>query len=432
MTTAIDIDLKERLDQLEARFEAKKAELSDLATMGAIITSILDIQTVLSVVMDMAIRLVDGEVGLVMLEEDGELRPSVSWGVSEDAVRNLMFQDQQDLPTYCFSTGQGIILNDLGIHEENGMSIESIVCLPIKTSDKCHGVLLIINKADDGEFTEDDRESLKMLLNFVAVAIDNSNLLKEQLQRQKIEQEMAIAGQVQETILPQNIDDFDGVEIGAAYFPAREVGGDYYDVVRIDAKRFVVVLGDVSNKGVPAALIMSAAAGIIKSVLSAEPNISVSDLASRLNTILVNDIIKEREMFATLFICRFDLEEMVLTYTNAGHLPGLFWDSFNQMVVQLAEGGSIVGQFDDMQFKQGQRPLASGDSLFLFTDGLTEAADADGNLFGRERAEQVFSIERGLGPKEFCLKVKEWIDRFTVGGPEDMQDDFTILEIRVC
>jgi len=429
MPTPIDID--DKLNELESRLEATKAQLRDLATMGAVITSIQEINAVLSVVMDMAIRLVDGEVGLIMLEENNQLRVKISWGVNEEFVRSLMYQDGMDLPSYCFQARQTVILNDLGIKDENGLSIESIICLPIQTADTCHGVLMAINKAEGNSYDEEDKEILEMLLNFVAVAIDNSTLIKDKLKQQKVAQEMAIARQIQETILPQDIDSITGVEIGAVYFPAREVGGDFYDILKLDDMRFMVVIGDVSNKGVPAALVMSAASGIISSLLSANPEIAVSELAERLNDLLANEIIKDREMFVTLFFAKFDLESSCLTYCNAGHLPGLFWDAEKQEISELPVGGPIVGQFAGTRFKQGERNLASGDRLFLFTDGLTEAADADNNLFSRERVEQVFTAEVGLPPKDFCLKVKEWVDRFAQGSSEETHDDFTILQVKV-
>jgi sigma-B regulation protein RsbU (phosphoserine phosphatase) len=136
-------------------------------------------------------------------------------------------------------------------------------------------------------------------------------------------------------------------------------------------------------------------------------------------------------MFVTLFFSRFDLESRRLTYCNAGHMPGLFWSGEQKRIDELAEGGPILGQFEGIDYKQGERPLGADDRLFLFTDGLTEAMDAENRLFGRERAEQVFSAEIGLSPKEFCLKVKEWVDAFTEGASEDTQDDFTILQVKV-
>ena len=419
------------IDELEARLEARHAQVRDMATMGAVITSIQEINAVLSVVMDMAIRLVDGEVGLIMLETGGELKVEISWGVNEEFAKSLIYLDGLDLPSYCFKVRETITLNELDLKADDGFHVQSLISVPIQMSKKCHGVMVIVNKSGGGLFGDEDREILQMLLNFVAVAIDNSNMIKARLDQQKIDQEMDIARQIQETILPQDIDSFDGVDIGVAYYPAREVGGDFYDLIRVDDSRFIVVIGDVSNKGVPAALVMSAAAGIIKSIIKTNADITVSELAVSLNDILANEIIKDREMFVTLFFCKFDLADRRLTYCNAGHMPGLFWGSDENSICELAEGGPIVGQFPGTTFKQGEHKLHSGDRLFLFTDGLTEATDADDNLFGRERAEQVFSAETGLEPKEFCTRVKEWVDRFSEGAGEETHDDFTIMQIKV-
>ncbi len=429
MSTLINVD--DRLNELESRLEATKAQLRDLATMGAVITSIHEINTVLSVVMDMAIRLVDGEVGLIMLAEDDELKVKVSWGVSEEFIRSLNYRDGMDLPSYCFTIRQTIILNDLGIKDEKGISINSIIALPIQTSNTCYGVMIIINKAIGDGYGEQDKEVLEMLLNFVAVAIDNSRLMKDKLRQQQIEQEMAIARQIQLTILPQDIDTVPGVEAGALLLPAREVGGDFYDLIRLDEKRFIVVIGDVSSKGVPASLVMSAAAGMIRTLLSSNPKISVSELAERLNDLLCQGIIKDRDMFITLFFGRFDLSERVLTYCNAGHLPGLFWDQQQRQGYELPQGGTIVGQFSGMKFTQGEQRLSKGDRLLLFTDGLTEASDAAQNLFGRKRVEQIFATENKLTPNEFCLEIKKRIDRFVEGAAEDTRDDLAILQVRV-
>lgn len=416
---------------LESLFAAQKAQLSDLATMGAVVTSIHELDSVLSVVMDMALQLVKGEVGLLLIEENGKLRSRISWGVEESFVRSLKYKDDIDIVSYCFEHAESVMLCDLNVESETGIRIDTILALPLKTRDKCLGILILINKSDGNNYSDDDKMAIEMLLNFVAVAVENASLLKEQLKQQRIKQEMAIAKQVQETILPKQIENFAGAEIGAIYFPAGEVSGDFYDVFRISENKFLAMIGDVSSKGVPAALVMSASAGIIKSLLSCKPDMPMSELTSRLNDILVNDIIRDREMFVTLFFAKFDMENNKLTYCNGGHMPGLYWDNEAKKIVDLAEGGPIVGQFSGIEYRQGERKINPDDRLFLFTDGLTEAEDSQGNLFGRERVEQVFSSEIGLAPREFCLTVKQWVDKFAVGSAEESRDDFTILQIRV-
>ena len=425
------LDDKGPLYEMEARLEAKKAELRDLATMGTVITSIHEIESVLSVVMDMAVRLVNGEVGIILLEEEGELKAKTSWGVSDEFVKSLKYHDEDSLVGYCHDNRTTVILSEADLQREQDPSMTSLICAPIKTSQTCYGVMVIINKADGGSFADEDREILEMSLSFVAVAIDNSLLIDDKLARQKIEQEIAIARQIQETMLPADIEHLPGADIGAVYYPAREVGGDFYDVIKIDESRFIVIIGDVSNKGIPAALVMSAAAGIIRATVASNPAIEVASLASKLNDILAEHIIKEREMFVTLFFSRFDLETGMLTYCNAGHLPGLFYSVQSGTVCELATGGTIVGQFLGSPFKQGVKKVTTGDRLFLFTDGLTEATNAGNVLYGRERVEEVFKAQIEMAPQEFCVKVKGFVDLFTMGAPEDSQDDFTLLQVKV-
>jgi len=319
-----------RIEELEANLGSQKAQLSDLATMGAVVTSILEIDAVLSVTMDMGIRLVDGEVGLILLEENGELTNKVSWGVGEAFVKSLQYEDGLDIATYCFDRRQTIMLADLGLKSEEGIVLDAVIASPIQTREKCLGVMIVINKFDGSNFTDEDQEALARLLNFVAVAVENSNLVKDKLKQQKVAQEMAIAKQVQETILADEVGDIAGADIGAVYFPAGEVGGDFYDVlklseqsfivilgdvsnkgIKLSEQSFIVILGDVSNKGIPAALVMSACSGIIKSILDGNPGISVSDLAETVNRLMAESIIKDREMFVTMFYARFDFDTMM-------------------------------------------------------------------------------------------------------------------------
>lgn len=419
------------VELLESRLLSKKGELRDLATMGAVITSIHDIAAILSVVIDMAVRLVKGEVGIILIEENGKLVAKGSWGINEQFIHTLEYKESLDLPTYVFEKKEIVILNDLKLKSEDGLVVDSVICLPIKTSSECYGALTIINKEDHGVFDSEDREILEMLLNFVAVAINNSILLKSKLAKQKMEQEIAIARQIQNTMLPTNIDSIEGVQIGAEYFPVGEVGGDFYDIIKINEDEFVAVIGDVSSKGVPAALVMSAAAGIIKSVLTDKPSFPMNELASEVNDILANGIIKDREMFVTMFFARFDLKNRKLTYANAGHLPGLFWNNSTNAVERLSDGGTFVGQFAGTVYSLGEKKLCPGCRLFLFTDGLTEAADSKNNLFGVLRTEEMFKSGIKYEPKDFCQRVKMIIDNFTVDCPEETLDDFTILQVLI-
>ena len=161
----------DRIHQLEATIESKTAQLRDLATMGAVITSMHEIDAVLSVVMDMAVRLVDGEVGLIMIHEKDELKMKVSWGVDDRFVKNLIYKDNLDIATYCYVNREAVILSDLNVKAENNITLNAIMAQPIQTRQKCLGVIIIINKADGGNFFPEDKEVLEMLLNYVAADV---------------------------------------------------------------------------------------------------------------------------------------------------------------------------------------------------------------------------------------------------------------------
>ncbi|SYZ73607.1 putative Phosphoserine phosphatase [Candidatus Zixiibacteriota bacterium] len=417
--------------ELENRLQETRLKLRDLATMGALITSILDIETILSVVMEMAIRTVEGEVGLIQLNVDGELVTKINWGVDDTLTKNIIYRDGEDVAGYCFRRQAGIVSDTFEKVPEYGAMINSIVALPIKARARCHGVIIIINKTTGQVFGEEDKENLEILVNYAAVAIENSLLLKESLERQKIQQELVVARQVQETILPDSEIKIAGINLGMTYCPAREVGGDYYDILKMSDSEFFVVIGDVSNKGIPAAMVMSATAAIIRSQVTWSPEINPSLLMGSLNDILCDRVIKNRDMFVTLFIAHFDLGRNKITYCNAGHLPPLFWDADKREIRELRLGGTFVGQFPGISYAEGVEDIKPGDALFAFTDGLTEAADNRNNLFGLSRVKEVFLTEKGLPPGRFCERVKEWVDRFREGADADTFDDFTLLEIKI-
>ena len=422
-------ELNSQLEELENRLAAQKAELQDLAMMGTVITSIHEIDSVLSVVMDMSIRQVDGEVGFISLYENDQLVPKITWGVPRDFAKTVQYSDDKDLASYCFENRQSMVLCDLNRRTEQGIRLNTILALPIATKDRCFGVLAIINRSDGSNFTSDNKDELELLLRFVAVAIDNSHLLKDRLKQQQIEQEMQIARQVQSTILPQDIGTIDGVDIGVVYVPARDVGGDFYDLVQISENRFLVVVGDVSNKGVPAALVMSAASGILRTIVEMNPEVRVAELASQLNNLLSGQIIKDREMFVTLFLAICDTAESTITFCNAGHLPGLLWAEDEGELIDLSAGGTFVGQFPDATYLQETRRIAPGDRVLLFTDGLTEAENRTRELFGRERVASLMKSLMNESAMDGCRAVKAAVDRFSVGAADDAQDDFTVLQI---
>jgi sigma-B regulation protein RsbU (phosphoserine phosphatase) len=120
-----------------------------------------------------------------------------------------------------------------------------------------------------------------------------------------------------------------------------------------------------------------------------------------------------------------------MLFCNAGHLPPLFWDADKQSMEELRAGGTFVGQFPEMSYSEGEVGIHPGDRIFAFTDGLTEAMDINNNLLGLNRVKQLFLAEKDLPANRFCIRVKDWVDRYIEGAGEETIDDFTLFEIRI-
>jgi predicted ester cyclase len=246
-------------------------------------------------------------------------------------------------------------------------------------------------------------------------------LEQEIRERQRVEQELQVARSIQRASLPKEVPDLEGWRISPFYQPAREVGGDFYDFLELIDGRLGLVVGDATGKGVPAALVMASARSMLRAV--AKASASPGDVLSRVNDALVTDI--PPNMFVTCFYTILDPESGSLTYANAGHdLPYLHR---NDGAEELRARGMPLGLMPGMGYEVKESTLGAGDSALLYSDGLVEAHDAKGEMFGFPRLRALVAEhpeERSLG--EFLL---EELNSF-VGEGWEQEDDITLLTLK--
>lgn len=260
-----------------------------------------------------------------------------------------------------------------------------------------------------------------------------ARLLRESEEKSRLESELEIAREVQTRLFPQHPPQASGLALYGVCNPARVVSGDYYDFLSLGENQVGLVLGDISGKGISAALLMAA----IQSALHAQfydgrssagvapvAPISSAEIVRRLNNQLFEST--PREKYATFFYGAYNGATRQLTYTNAGHLPPFF---FHQgKVDRLEAGGTVVGLFGNMTYDQAVVELAPGDTLFAFTDGVTEPENIYGEEFGEARLLEVVQEALGAPPEmlveEVCRRVSDW-----TGRPE-LQDDMTVVVAR--
>ncbi|MEE9441164.1 MAG: SpoIIE family protein phosphatase [candidate division Zixibacteria bacterium] len=422
-------DLEEKIYELENKLETNNQEIHDLANIAAVITSILDQESVLTVAMEIAIRQVAGEVGAVIILEDGRMSVKVAWGIDADIIEGYKYKENMDVVRYCLNQKQAFYDNDCRKSFSNDFPANNLIISPLG-SKTISGTMIIFNKESGGEFNDHDLEAMEMICRFTSVSMENSALLQESLEKQKIEQELDLAQQVQTTLLPESVT-MKGIDVASTYIPARKVGGDYYEIMPIGKNKMLFMLGDVANKGIPAALVMTSVHAIIHANIGSGKNIQVTHLMAQLNDILCNDIIKDRSMFLTMFMGYIDLDSGVMEYCNGGHPPAFYYRASNRNTLRLKSKATLVGQFAGLPFRSSKIKIGPGDRIFIYSDGINEAEDKGGLLYGLDRLEEFFKAGIAFDTKRFNQVVKEEIDRYRIGSRKESTDDFTTLVIDI-
>lgn len=241
-------------------------------------------------------------------------------------------------------------------------------------------------------------------------------------EKEAMERELEIAREVQRELLPHTFPEVEGLELAGACHPAVGVGGDYYDFLSFSEQQIGLVIADVSGKGIPAALLMAGLQGSVRS--TAAPSTPPSEVNGRLNEMLYRSSSAAR--YATLFYGLYDAPLRTLTYSNAGHLPPLHFGAGEP--ARLKADGIPIGMFPGYTYGQGRRTLERGDLLALFTDGIIESPNAEGQEFGEARLIELLSNNRQRDLNDIVLMVLQDLARWTGGAPPF--DDATIVLAR--
>jgi phosphoserine phosphatase RsbU/P len=250
-------------------------------------------------------------------------------------------------------------------------------------------------------------------------------LVNEQQERKRalLAREYAEATEIQQHLLPVEMPEIDGYEIAAAWHPLRTVSGDLFDVMKFNDRQAAICVADASGKGVPAALLMANVQATIKAFSS--PLVTPQEVCRQINRIVCGNLALGR--FITLFYAILDAENKRLTYTNAGHNAPILVRR-DGSIVRLDANDALLGTFPDWIFGQREIELYSGDRLALFTDGLTDSTNRDGEEFGETRLVELMAANRHLSADELQQKVMSEVKQFT---EMNFQDDATLLVLAV-
>jgi sigma-B regulation protein RsbU (phosphoserine phosphatase) len=286
------------------------------------------------------------------------------------------------------------------------------------------GAIMLGPRLRGGDYTPTDLEFLYSLGNLAIISIENARLFREGLEKQRMEDELKIAREIQQGLLPEQLPRIPGFEIAGINIPSYQVGGDYYDVIQHDGRDYVVAIGDVSGKGTPAALLMAGVQAVLRTIAPLQLPLPVA-------TGRINDLIclnTHGGKFITFFWGLLETEHRVFRYVNAGHNPPMLIRK-NGNIEKLESGGLILGIMKSVTpYQEGAVTFEPGDVLLMYTDGVSEAMNPESVDFSEEELEKVASNSRGLSSGEMIAKIRHALELHTKGSPQS--DDITMLVLK--
>jgi serine phosphatase RsbU (regulator of sigma subunit) len=323
-----------------------------------------------------------------------------------------------------------VLLSDLRVVDSRSLLFDLLsrlgvfLVVPLITQKELAGFIGLSRKTTRFRYSYEDITLLGVLANQMVVAMNNARLYQESLEKQKLEEELAMARQIQLALLPKACPKSELFELSAFTQPARQVGGDYYDFFKTEDDRVGIAIADATGKGMPAAMLMS----LVQASLRAEAKnrLCPSRVMHNINQLIFSSTSPEK--FATMFYGEFDPRTRKLTYCNAGHnYPVLIHQDGRAEF--LDTGGLILGAFEQSLYEKGEMSLQKDDLLFFYSDGLTENFNDKDEEFGEKRLLDMLLGNRFLDPERLKEKVVEEAANFTGGAP--LWDDLTIVVLRV-
>jgi serine phosphatase RsbU (regulator of sigma subunit) len=298
------------------------------------------------------------------------------------------------------------------------------LAIPLRWRGEMVGGLLLGDKITGTQFTAEDVSLLSALAGQMSVSLQNALLVRDRVSVARIEEEMRLARQIQRSFLIQEFPAMDRFEVHAINIPSKEVGGDLYDLVPLVAGGFVLAVADVAGKGVPAALLSSMLQASLRTQVASVP--SVAEILRNINSLVYRGTAVHQ--FATFFIARVDARGR-MTFSNAGHnYPVVGRRGGGDLL--LDQGGLVLGIMEAVEYGEESIQLETGDRLVLYTDGITEAANAEQELFGEERLREVLrSLPSEVPARQVADRIFEALGEF-LGGME-ARDDQTLMVIRM-
>ncbi len=349
--------------------------------------------------------------------------------ISSPGGSSLAFQIEPGIASYLLHKKSPAFFEEFSSRAEAGRLGAALaergiqIVVPLVRQENLSGLVLLSPKVAGFRYTSEDITFLAILANQIVVALENAALYAETLEKQRLEEELAVAKQIQTGLLPTTLPILSNFEFATFIEPSRQVGGDYYDFIPIDDGYLGIAIADSSGKGVPAALLTARMQAVIQS--EARLGKPVNEIMTAVNKFISRS--NAPDCFATCFYCELDNKTRRLSFCNAGHNYPLLIRKSGE-VISLETGGLLLGAFGNAVYDSGCVEFSPGDMLVMYTDGLTEMMDADEKEFGEARLIEYATRFRQHSVEAVCSKIVKSVKQFAAG-PNEI-DDMTVVVIK--
>ncbi|MFH1371730.1 MAG: GAF domain-containing SpoIIE family protein phosphatase [Planctomycetota bacterium] len=364
-------------------------------------------------------------------EEAGDLKMRSTFGLSEE-YRNKGVVNKDNPVIKAAFAGEAVVLDDMRV-DDRVMFKEATVkeglvgqlTVAMKFREKPIGVLRLYS-GQPVHFEDDDIELARAIASQCAVAITNAKLYAEAIEATRITEQMRLAGVIQRRMIPDKAPQEPGLDIAAMYIPCFDVGGDFYDFLQLDPNRIGIAIADVMGKGIPAAIMTSSFRGALRAYSECHcwPD-SLLEIINRLNRMACAEC--RPGEFVSLFYGIIDVEKRTITYCNCGHEPPALLR--NRQITDLDKGGLVLGVLPKPEYITETVQLQDDDCLLFYTDGLIDAVDFNGEIWGRERLLEAFNKCTHVSAGQLIKNILGYRRRFV--GLASQVDDTSMVVVRV-
>jgi sigma-B regulation protein RsbU (phosphoserine phosphatase) len=423
------------LNREQERLKKAVDELSALNQIASAINAMMSIEEITKIIVDSCVKRIRATQGAVyLLNDEKDEVDKFKTFVREfsKSADKIPFHLNESLSGWMIKNKTILVSNKADSDERfRGMNlsklgINSILAAPLMSRNKLIGSLALFNKRDEAGFSDDDKRFLGIVGSQTAKVLENAKLREQEQELLAIREEIKVAQLIQRGFLPDKGVQLTSCEAVGFNTPAKEVGGDFFDIVTLEGDRLFLSLGDVSGKGVPAALLMANAQAVLRSQLLGTDEVPLTRLARSLNHLICQ--FTPPEQFITGSFGVFNATDKTYRYINAGHEPPIIVRK-DGTIEPLTEAGLILGVIPDFDYNEYTVKIDSGDLLFVYTDGVTEAFSESGEEYGDVRLKEFLKNCVGLEAAAVGARVMAELSRFRGQGVQT--DDITVLILRL-